>query len=323
MNQSKFSLADVLSVLAALAFGFVCFMGANFLNIDKDVVWGMPNIMGNIIMAFTYSFALFATAYGAKLLKRTSRNFKSSFILEVFFLVLFLFFAFLFTTKSYPFPHFFTVTAQKTEINSKLQTSIELAENMFSNYESKANEREIIYENKLKSAVAVGNPNTLRKYGFDRNSPISFDQQILLKTGKLHKDLFPDKYSNSISRKGIKEVATKWLQNASNIASRWKPIGIVGVVNNIEQKSKGWLNILVNLYSSPGQGEEEETIEVFNPDLSFEDVKTHFKEPKKPTSFSIGLAVLTYLLMLFTWFITKRDGKGNGAFTTKPYEVVL
>jgi hypothetical protein len=35
MNQSKFSLADVIGMLAALAFGFVSFMGANFLNIDN------------------------------------------------------------------------------------------------------------------------------------------------------------------------------------------------------------------------------------------------------------------------------------------------
>lgn len=322
MNQSKFSLADVLSVLAALAFGFVSFMGAIFLNINNDVVWGMPHTIGCIVTAFTYSFALFSTAYGAKLLKRTSRNFKTSFILEVFLLILFSIFAFLFTTKSYPFPHFFTVTAQKTEINSKLQTNIELAENMFSKYESEAKKREIIYENNLKSLVAVGNPKVLESYGFEKNG-IGLDKQTEQKKMKLHHDLFPDKYSDSITGNGIKEVATKWLQNARNLPGSWKPIGIVGVVNNIEHKSNGWLNILVNLYSSPGQGEEEETIEVFNSDLSFEDVKTHFKEPKKPTSFSIGLAVLTYFLMLFTWFITKRDGKGNGAFTTKPYEVVL
>ena len=89
MNQSKFSLADVLNALSAIAFGFVFFMGANFMNISNQKVWGLPHTAGCIVMSIVCSGLLFITSYGAKLLKRTSRNFKISFIMEIVFLDLF------------------------------------------------------------------------------------------------------------------------------------------------------------------------------------------------------------------------------------------
>ncbi|NLO69355.1 MAG: hypothetical protein GX102_00045 [Porphyromonadaceae bacterium] len=153
MNPSKFSLADLLTVLASLSFGFVCFMGANFLNIGNDTVWGMSNTTGCIVMAVFCSGLMFGTAYGAKVLKRTSRNFKTSFVLEMIFLFLFVFFAVFFATKTSPFTHYFTVTAKKSEIKSKLQTSIAQAENMFAEYESYAENRHNLFRSKLTSVV--------------------------------------------------------------------------------------------------------------------------------------------------------------------------
>ena len=155
MNQSKFSLADVLSVSSALLFGFVCFLGLNFLNIDTEKVWGMDRTTGCIIIALACASSLFFTAYGARLLKRTNGNFKTSFVLEVILLILFVLLAFFFTTKSSPFTHYFTVSAQKSEINNKLQKSIEQAENMFSEYETYANTRINLYKSKLISVVVA------------------------------------------------------------------------------------------------------------------------------------------------------------------------
>ncbi|MBK6571874.1 MAG: hypothetical protein IPG21_05305 [Saprospiraceae bacterium] len=121
MNQSKFSWADVLSISSALLFGFVCFLGLNFLNIGTEKVWGMDRTTGCIIIALVCASSLFFTAYGARLLKRTNGNFKISFVLEIILLLLFVLLALFFTTKSSPFTHYFTVSAQKSEINSKLQ----------------------------------------------------------------------------------------------------------------------------------------------------------------------------------------------------------
>jgi hypothetical protein len=310
MNQSKFSLADVLTVLAALAFGFVCFMGANFLNIGNETVWGMPHTTGCVVMAVVCSLLLFSTALGAKLLKRTSRNFKTFFVFEVILLALFVLFAAFFASKSSPFSHFFTVMAQKSEINSKLQTSITQAENMFAEYERYADNRKNLYKEKLQSVVAAKAGNTVEyaAYGFQNNG-ISDDKQIDTKMLTMQYDLFPSNYSDTVALNGTKEIATEWLQHAKNTTSSWKPIGIVNVVNNIEKNSNDWLNTLVTLSQVREQGEQATD---FDYTLSFEDVKTYFTRLESPTGLSLGLAVLAYALMLLSWFVTKRSTRFPG-----------
>ncbi|NLO69354.1 MAG: hypothetical protein GX102_00040 [Porphyromonadaceae bacterium] len=123
-------------------------------------------------------------------------------------------------------------------------------------------------------------------------------------------DLFPSNYSDTIAKNGIKEVASEWLQNAEKITSNWKPIGIVGVVNDIEKNSKEWGNKLVTL-SQVHHTCEGETKD-FSYEPSFDNVKTYFTKLENPTPLSIGLAFLTYLLMLLSWFITKRSTRFPG-----------
>jgi len=310
MNQTKFSLADVLTVLAALTFGFVCFLGANFLNINNDRVWGMSHTTGCVIMAVFCAMVLFGTVFGAKLLKRTSRNFKTCFVGEVILLTLFVLFAVFFATKTSPFSHYFTVTAKKSMINSKLQTSITQAENMFAAYESYALDRENLYKKTLeKVANAKGtNDKKYKAFGFQYNG-ISDDKQIEAKMFTVHADLFPTDYSDPIAKNGRKEVATKWLQNAKNITTSWKPIGIVGVVNNIQKNSNEWLNTLVTLSQVREQSEQTTP---FDYKLSFDDVKTHFTKLDSPIPLSIGLAMLAYILMLLSWFVTIRSTRFPG-----------
>lgn len=311
MNKTKFSLADVLSVLAALAFGFVCFMGANFLNIDNDKVWGMPHTTGCIIMALFCSILLFVTAFGAKLLKRTSSNFKTSFIVEIVLLMLFVLFAMFFAMKTSPFTHYFTVSSQKSEIKSKLQKSITQAEEMFSQYESYAYNRENLYKHKLQSIANAKNlnPNEYAEYGFDSTSNISDTLQIANKLFTVHADLFPTNYSDTIAHNGIKEVASNWLQEAKKTTNIWKPIGIVGVVNDIEKNSNEWLNTLVKISKVREKGEQASDFEYT---LSFDDVKTHFTKLNRPTNIALVLAVLAYVLMLLSWFVTKRSTRFPG-----------
>ncbi len=314
MNQSKFSLADVLSVLAALSFGFVCFLGANFLNIGSDKVWGMPHTTGCILMAVVIASLLFGTAFGAKLLKSTSRNFKTCFAWELIFLALFVLFAAFFASKASLFPHYFTVTAQKSEINNKLRTSITQAENMFTAYESYADKRKNLYKNTLIKVVNAKGTNHKQYEAYEfQNNGISDAKQIETKMFSAESDLFPTNYSDTTANNGIKEVATKWLQDAERTTGSWKPIGIVGVVNNIEKNSTDWLNKLVSFSQVRQKGESKET-PVFEYPLSFEDVKIHFTQLKSPSPLSIGLSLLAYVLMLLSYIFTIRSTKSTYGF---------
>ncbi|MDR2058194.1 MAG: hypothetical protein LBP83_07950 [Dysgonamonadaceae bacterium] len=299
MNQSKFSLADVLTLLAALAFGFECFLGANFL--------ALGDTGPSIILAAIIAVLLGGHAFGIKLLKRTSRNFKSCFIWEMILLAAFVGFAVVFANS--PFPHYFTVSSKKADIQTKLSESITQAENMFAEYESYAANREKIYETKLRSVVASAdiNPGEYAEYGFVNG--VAAETQIENKMFTVHADLFPSNYTDTIGGSGIKEVAHEWLAKAKKTTNGWKPIGIVAVVNEVEQNSTNWLNTLIELSKVREKGEEAAD---FACPLSFEDTKKAFKTLGKPTPLTIGLAVLAYALMLLSWSVTKRHTKFPG-----------
>jgi energy-coupling factor transporter transmembrane protein EcfT len=299
MNQSKFSLADLLTLLAALLFGFVCFLGTNF--------YTLGNTAQSIVLAVIITALLAGTAFGAKLLKRTSRNFKSCFIWEIILLVLFTAFTALFSYS--PFPHYFTVSGKKADIQSNLTTSITQAENMFAEYEKYADNRERIYKSKLSSVAAAANinPGEYAEYGFVDN--VATETQIENKMFTVHADLFPTNYSAPNDGNGIKEVAVKWLIEAKQTTESWKPIGVVAVVNEVEKNSQEWLNILIDLSKVREKGEQANDFEY---SLSFDDVKNNFTTLDKPTMLTIGLAALAYVLMLLSWFITKRHSKFPG-----------
>jgi hypothetical protein len=315
MNKSntKFTWAIVIPILLAVIFGIVSFLGANFLNISNDKVWGMSHTFGCVVMAAVIAVLLGGTATFAILFKRTSGNFKTCFAGEVIFLLLFVVFAVFFTTKTSPFPHFFTVTMHKADIQSKLQTSITQAENMFAAYESYADNRKKFYKNKLKGVVAAKGTNDKEylDYGFENNGN-SDDKQIERKMFTVHADLFPTNYSDSTANNGIKEVATEWLQNAKSVTKSpvWI-VGIAGVVNDIEKKSNEWLNSLVTLSQVREQGEQATDFEY---PLGFENVKSIFTKLGNPTMLAIVLVVIAYLLILLSYIFTERSTKSTYGF---------
>ena len=311
MKQSKFSLADVLTILTALAFGFICFLGKYFSTLGNTSV--------SLTWALIITVSLAGTVFIAKLLKRTSQNFKTNFILEIVTLALFTGLMVFFAYSS--LPHYFNVYAKKKEIQEKLQTNITQAENMFTAYESYAINRENLYEGKLNAVTGAKDirPNDYAAYGFE-NGSVSDDKQIKSKMFTIHSDLFPGNYSDSTSKNGIKEVAAGWMAKAKNLTKYWKPIGIVNVVNKVDINSKDWLNRLITFSQVREKGEQ---VTDFVYPLTFADVKTNFTALGKPTPLSISLTVGAYLLMLLSWFITKRHSRSTGVLTRVSYEVEL
>lgn len=300
MNQSKLSLADLLTLLTALAFSFVCFLGTNFFTLG--------DFSKSIFLSIIIFVLLCGTALGAKLLKRTSRNFKTCFIWEMILLFLFTSLTLVFAYS--PFPHYFVVSGQKAEIQSKLTLNITQGENMFAEYERYAENRENLYKSKLRSVVYARNINSSEysEYGF-MNNGISDEKQIENKMFTVHADLFPTNYSDTISKNGIKEVAKIWLSDSKKKIANWKAIGIVEVVNEVEQNSNDWLNKLVELSAIREKGEVTED---FAYNITSNEVKKYFTRLGQPTSGSISLVVAAYLMMLLSYFITKRHTRYPG-----------
>jgi hypothetical protein len=305
MNQSKFSFADVLTVLTALGFGFMCFLSTNF--------YTLGNTKQSIIVSAAVAVVLSGLALGAKLLKRTNGNFKTCFVWEMILLLLFTVCTIVVAFS--PFPHYFAVSDQKEEIQSKVATSITQAQNMFAEYERYAANRENLYRNRLRSVVAAKrtNPRAYADFGFQNNG-VADEKQIENKMFTVHADLFPSNYTE------MKQTNSLWLAKSKNTVEKWKPIGIIDVVNKVEQNSKDWLNELIQLSTVREQGEQAEN---FAYKLSFDDVKTYFTTLGKPSTISIVLAVVAYALMALSWVKTKRSTKFRGSLETAPYEVEL
>lgn len=328
MNKYKFSLANVILVLTAVVFGFVCFLGANF--------YTLGDTKKSLIIAGIVSIILASLAFLAKWFKSVQGNFKINRLAEIFVLFLFTMVIAILTYSPIlqyfkisnftcsPFSHYFTVSEREDTIKNQLSTTIKQTQNMFDEYESYANKRKISYENTLKRIVKtsdkLGTTDESKEFGFQDNE-VSYEVQAKYKVLTIQDELFPNNYTDTISDKGIKEVANNWLIDAQEKTKGWKPIGIVGVVKDIEQKSIGWQNNLIGFSTTRQKGEKDIEDLYFEYPLSFENVKANFTTVAKPTPLAIFLAVLAWALMLLSWFITKRSSKIFGRLAT--YEVEL
>lgn len=300
MEQSKFSLADLLTIVGAMAFGFICFLGLNFIQMGDD--------LKSIGFASAFTIVLFLCAFGAKLLKRSDHNFRTSVIFEFILVALFIL---IFVTLSYsPFPHFFNVTSQRSEVQKNLKASINQAENMFEEYEDYASRRENLYRNNLRSVVAAKNtmPSDYARYGFS-SSEVSDEKQIENKMFTIHADLFPTNYCDTITHNGIKDIAQDWLDDADKTVDLWKPIGIPRIAKEVKTESEGWLNTLVDYSRVREKGEVAKDFEY---DLSFSEVKDILTQEKAPGAFSIILSIILWGMMMFSWMITKRHPRFPG-----------
>ena len=151
------------------------------------------------------------------------------------------------------------------------------------------------------------NSQDYKAYGFEQGA-IPDETQLKNKMFSINADLYPTTYSDPVNNNGLKEVATSWLSSARQTMNSWNPISVVKVVNEIEKNSKDWLDQLVR-YSKVREKGEPENLQNFPYKLNFTDVKSYFTKKEEPTLISYGLAIGAYLLMLLSYFISKRSSK--------------
>lgn len=294
MNPSKFSLADLLTVLGAIVFGFFCFLSFNFLSLGKTI----PSITWSTIIALV----LGGFAYGAKLLKKTSRNFKTCIIWEGVLLFLFIVSAFV---SIIPFSHFFVVSEKKEEIQQKDTANINQVEGLFTIYESYANNRLQSYSITLNRVVDAKENNLhdyYDQYGFVKE--IEPKTQVKYMYSKLNNQLYPPNYLQ------MKQIDSTWLENAKKTITDWKPIGVVNIINKVEKNITLWRNELNQISTFRAQGEKTTDFN-FNPPI-FENTDNKFVRMGNPTILSIIYAIGLYILMLLSYFITKRHTRYPG-----------
>lgn len=292
MNQSKFSLADLLTVLASIGFGFFCFLSFNFLT--------MGETNKSILLAVVFALVLGGLAFGAKLLKRTDRNFKTCIIWEWVLLFLFVVAA-IFSIK--PFSHYFVVSSQKEDIQKEVIANIEQAEGMYYDYKKYADNRLKIYESKLNSVVMAKktNPAEYQEYGFVEGTEDK--TQIENKMFTLRAKLYPSNYE---------ELATanvEWMNKAKSTVDSWKPIGLVDVIKVAKDNLTQWKNDLIEYSEFRANGEIAENFEY---PLSFNDVTGKMTQLSSPNGVSILYSVGLCILMIVSYIVTKRHPRYPG-----------
>jgi hypothetical protein len=302
MNTSKFSLADLLCVLTALGYSFICYLGFNFNSIG--------NIESSLFKAFLAFLLLFSAAFGAKMLKQTTKNFKPSFVLEVIVLVIFTLLILLYTTTA--FSHYFAVSERKQDIQEKLIGSINSAESMFIYYESYVQDRKKNDEYRLNLIVANKNSYPTDYDNEFTNNGMTDQNQIKEKMFKLNADLLPSNYNN------MKVEYQKWITDSKSSVKQWKSMGVVAVVKSLDEKVPLWKSTLVTFSKS---GSDIANADPFNPTLQFDSVKSMLSTDYPNTSISWLFGLIVWLLMLFPYFLAKRDGKR--LVSVEKYEVVL
>jgi hypothetical protein len=286
MNQSNFSLADVFSVLAAMTFGFVCFLSNNFLSLG--------DIMSSAIIASIIAFVLGGLALGAKLLKRARKNFRTSLFFELFFLLCFSAVAFILVL---PFSHFFHVYDKKEEIQEKLLNNFTVSDNIYTKYEDYANNRIELYEGFLNGVglAELVNQDEFIKYDFEPG--VDINTQVENKMFTLKAKLYPPNYME------LKNNFISWLSESKGKIEIWSPIAIINVLNTVKNEINSKNDQLQELSKFRAKGE---LCNDFSFPIFLDDVSKTFSTLGSSTPLSILFAVVLYILILFSYFITSR-----------------
>jgi hypothetical protein len=292
LSSGELTAVILCTIVGSVFFGFFCYLSLNFLSLGNT----LPSIVWSAVLALFLCIPVFV----AICLKKTSRPTKSRIIWEWALLVLFVVAA---VVAALPFSHFFVVSEQKGGIQQTVTANITQAENLFDDYETYANNRLNIYENKLKSITAAisVNPSEYSNYGFV--SGTDDKTQVENKMFTLRAQLYPSNYDN------MKQVNTKWLADSKAIVTDWKPIGIVTVINEVESELTLWKDQLKGFSSFRAQGEQASDFEYT---LTFSTVTNKITEFDSPTSLSILVAIGLYVFILLPYIPIKRHSKFSG-----------
>lgn len=297
--NTRFTLAAVISVIGALAFGFVSFLGNMYLK-EGDY-------MQSALFASIWTVALLLVAIIASKLKKARFNFKQYAIKELFFVGIYIILAFF---SMISFTHFFTVQNKKEQIGEVIKQDIDNVRNMFDKYESRVDNRVGEFDGFLDALIAgeISIKKEYLRYFKDPGPDDNFQKNTNLKNFK--DDLQPDEYDT------MKVLALDWLKKSEQIVLDVKPFGLMDVIEDFEKNTTKWYKEIQqydNTFNTFKQ-EDQEDFTPFTYELGFPSITNEITKVEKPTILSLLLLVAAHLLILFVYILAMRDGKSRGLF---------
>lgn len=295
MSKAKISLAGVLAALAALGYGFIAFLGQNYLKIGdaKDA----------LLMAFLMMFSLYVLVLMARATKKVHNNFKRMIMVERLLVLSYIALCFCLIK---PFSHFFHVYSKKSSIQKVVLADIDKAKGMYKVYEQNAHSRIAKYDIKLNSIIKAHslnfNPPLYDQLGFN---PSIENQQAGTLLNVLKGKLFPANY------KAQKTADSVWLNMAKESIENWKPIAVVDVINNFEKNISIRINQLRGYTAYMANAEDSAAIIPYDPGISLTNVQGKFKKEGQPGVLAIAIGLILCLLMMLDYMVTDRDFKNE------------
>lgn len=280
----KSSNAVIITLIAAVIFGFICYRGLYFSTLGDVGISIISAIMTAILLGLI-NLAIYLKGAKIKLAKKKIYGYICVGLFTILYLILTIF----------PFSHYFAVSNNKAIIQQKLNNHINQIDSMFIKYETYANGRGFALNDTLNS--------------HDMSAP-----HIKSKLYNLQSKLLPLAYSDTVNYTGTKDIANMWIAESKNSEN------IVKVFKDLEVFAPFWEQKLIIL-SKYRELPYESNISDFNIHLSISNTGAYFTTVATPSTMAWIFALIIYATFFIAWFFTPTTGIGSDQVAS--YEIVL
>lgn len=298
MNEKlQFSWGHIIAFLALIAVSYISFVGFTYLT-NGNFTFALI-VMGITDIVFIIFFI------GAQQMKASGVKMKRKIIWERIFIfgspVVFI-------AGMISMSHFWTIRSQNNEIVATFTTSINDAQQLFSDYEAYSNTRIENYEKGLNRIIAnkESDKRTFIEAGFEDNKA-SIQRENMIETLRLQ--LLSQNYDS------LQNVAEKWMNEAGRGASTWN-VFLLGNTREIRNALANWETQLKS-FSTKEMSNESLTgkISHFQSDgaekaiAGIDSLTASFTRQGFPTIGAIIFGIVIYLMLILPYIIQDRHTK--------------
>ena len=298
MNERlQFSWGHIIAFIALIALSYFSFMGFTYLT-NGNFAFALIG-MGLTDIVFIIFFI------GAQQMKASGYHMRKKIIWERIFI-----FGspLVFIAGMIAISHFWTVHSRNDEIVSTFTQSINSSRQLFTDYEDYAERRIKSYEQNLNRIIAnrATDPKSFAKAGFE-DSKATVQRDNMVETLRLQ--LLSQNYDT------LRNTANRWIDNASHGVSTWN-VFLLGNTREIKEALANWEKQLGS-FSKKRLSNEEMAGKVadFHSDgaivaiAGIDGLTSAFTAQKFPTIPAIIFGIVTYLMLLFPYFLQDRHTK--------------
>jgi hypothetical protein len=306
----KFSWGHIIAFVALIFISYVTYMG-NFYSNGGDFKL-------SAIKVFIIDIALILTFIGAQIYKGTDEKFDRSIIIER---VLICFCPVAFLWAMIPYNHFWSVFAERNQIEPKFTSAIEKSRQMFGDYDYYSKERITAYSDYLTSLIS--------------NKGTNRDAYLKAGFGTSNDELVKDNYVATLKLQllsqntdSLRNLALNWINDANQGASVWNAF-LVGNLNMISDAIEGWNQKLYEFsvpvlsnesgnsnYSVKPFDQERASFKAANAELI--SLQNLFENSNGISLNTIITGILLFLMLLFPYFLQKRNTRATGLYSLIP-----